>query len=111
MHILFDARDPEGARWQPLAERRLKVSVRRLSWFVDLAVVRLIDRHDGNGRPDKRCVIEIETTDAGRVAVSSQAADWRSALEAALARVSRALKRAWRRVRQERRSLPDAPSH
>jgi hypothetical protein len=111
MQILFDARDPESARLKELAERRLRFSVRRLSWFVGVATVRLVDRHGGKGRPDKCCEIEIETVDSGRVAVTSHATDWWSALEAAFARVARALQRAWRRGRQGPRRLPDIESH
>lgn len=97
MQVLFESRDPEGVRLRRLAVTRLRFTMRRLAWMVPRARVRLSDDNGPRGGVDKRCRIELKTERAGTLVVTSLARDWRSALNAALARAARVLVRTLRR--------------
>jgi hypothetical protein len=97
MQVLFESRDPEGARMRDLSVRRA------LAWLVPHASVRLSDDHGPRGGADKRCRVELSTHSLGTVVITAVARDWRSALDAALARAARVLVRAWRRGRDHGR--------
>ncbi len=97
MQVLFESRDPEGVRLRRLAVLRLRFTMRRLAWMVPRARVRLSDDNGPRGGVDKRRRIELKTERAGTLVVTSLARDWRSALNAALARAARMLVRTLRR--------------
>lgn len=97
MQVLVETRDPQAQALRELAEERVRFSMRRLSWLVPRAKVHLRDVNGPRGGVDKQCQIELHTTTGKPVVVSSTARDWRSALERALARASRALMHVWRR--------------
>ncbi|MDH5338710.1 MAG: HPF/RaiA family ribosome-associated protein [Rubrivivax sp.] len=105
MQVMFESRDPEASRLRGLAERRVRFVMRRLTWLVPRAHVRMHDINGPRGGVDKRVQIELRTESGGSVVVTSVARDWRSALDTALARAARAIVRAWRRAR----SHPRAP--
>lgn len=97
MQVLFESRDPQGAQFRELAERRVRFAIRRLSWLVPRARVQLSDVNGPRGGVDKRCRVELRTDGAGTVVITSLARDWRSALESAVSRAGVALVRLWRR--------------
>jgi hypothetical protein len=107
MQVIFDSRDPEGAQLRPLAERRVRFVMRRLSWLVPRARVQLSDLNGPRGGVDKRCQVELKTDRNGTVVVTSVARDWRTALDSALGRAARVLMRLWRRARSKQAPLLD----
>ena len=104
MQVLFESRDPRGAEYRDLAERRVRFAIRRLTWLVPRAKVQLSDVNGPRGGVDKRCRVELRTDGAGTVVITSIARDWRSALESAVARASAALVRMWRRGQSTHRN-------
>ena len=102
MQVFFESRDPEGAQLRELAVRRTLFVMRRLSWLVPRAKVRLSDTNGPRGGVDKCCHLELKTDHVGTVTITSMARDWRSALETALARASHALSRSWQRRRDHK---------
>ena len=99
MKVLFESRDPQGAQWREVAVRRLRFVLRRLTWLVPRARVRLSDVNGPRGGVDKQCRVELRTDSAGTVVVTAVARDWQAALDTALARSARTLVRVWRRGR------------
>ncbi len=104
MQILFKSRSSEGNELRQLAQQRLRFSLRRLTWLVPRATVRLSDLNGPRGGVDKRCQLELRT-DGGRTAiVTSIAADWRTAIDNAVARAGRILMRQWHRGKESPRT-------
>ena len=103
MQVLFKSRDPQADELRALTERRVRFVLRRLGWLVPRADVQLSDVNGPRGGIDKRCQVELRTSGAGSVVVTSVASDWRSALDDALARATRFLLRQWRRSSDARR--------
>lgn len=99
MQVLFVTRDPELGELRPLAVRRVRFAMRRLSWLVRRVKVRLYDINGPRGGVDKRCQLEVQTDGAGTVVVTSLAVDPRDALDAAVSRAAKVLLRDWRRQR------------
>jgi len=104
MQVIFESRDAGGAELRDLAVKRLRFVMRRLSWLVPRAKVRLSDINGPRGGIDKRCQVELKTDTMGTVVITSMAGDWRTALDSALSRASRVLTRTWRRNSQPRRA-------
>jgi hypothetical protein len=108
MQVLFESRDPDGARLRELAERRVRFAMRRLTWLVPRARVQLSDTNGPRGGVDKRCRVEFRPDGSPPVVITAVARDWRSALDSALARAARLLVRLWRRSRSpDRARRPD----
>lgn len=106
MQVLFKSRDPQfqSALMRIGVERRVRFVLRRISWRVPRADIQFSDLNGPRGGADKRCQVELRTTDgAGPVVVSSVAKDWRTALDDALARAVRFVRRVWQRIVGERR--------
>lgn len=90
-----------------IAMRRVKFVLRRLTWFIPRAKVKLFEANSPPGSADKFCQLELKTGGGGIVVIMSRAADWRSALDAALARAARAMLRTWKHgLTYSRRKLP-----
>ncbi len=106
MHVVFESNDPEGAELREVAVSRLRFVMRRLGWLVPRATVHLSDVNGPRGGVDKRCQVEIRTSNNGHVVITAMARDWRGALDSALARAAHALVRTWKRSRRQQRSLP-----
>ena len=104
MEVIFESRDPDGARLRELAVRRVHFVMRRLTWLMPRARVRLSDTNGPRGGVDKCCHLELRTDHVGTVTVTSMARDWRSALEGALSRAARLLLRNWQRRRDHKGS-------
>lgn len=109
MQVIFESRDPGGAELRDMAVRRLRFVMRRLTWLVPRAKVRLSDINGPRGGIDKRCQVELKTDVMGTVVITSMASDWRTALDSALARASRVLTRTWRRNHSQPRRQGQGP--
>ncbi len=96
MQVLFESRNTEGARLRELAERRVRFVLRRLTWFIQRARVKLLDGGAPLGGDDKLCQLELKTGGGGIVVIQTRSRDWRSAIEAALNRAARAVLRTWK---------------
>lgn len=108
MQVLFNARDRDAEAMRPGVERRVRFVLRRDSWRLPRAHVRFSDVNGPRGGVDKCCRIELHTDGAGPVVVTSVRADWRAALDDALARAARFVRRLWQRLadrRPRRRAL------
>jgi hypothetical protein len=103
MQITFESQDPQAVQLQQVAERRVRLALRRLSWLSPRARVELSDVNGPHGGIDKRCQIELTTDATGPVIVTSMARDWLSALHSAVARAARALLHNWQHTRQMQR--------
>ena len=103
MQVIFETRDPEAAHLRPLAERRVRLALRRLGWLAPRARVHLSDVNGPRGGIDKRCQVELITDSTGPVVITSMARDWLSALHSALTRATQALLHTWQRARKARR--------
>ena len=106
MQITFNSPDSEGRQFHALAEQRARFVLRRLSWLVPQASIRLSDVNGPRGGVDKRCQIEFTTQGSGRIVSTAMAADWRAALEAALARAARRIVRHVQRSQMRGRMPP-----
>lgn len=112
MQVIFESRDPDGARMRALVQRRVLFVLRRVTWLVPRVRVHLSDINGPASGLDKRCLLELATPAGRPVVITSLARDWRTALEAALARASQSLLRTWRRARELRRARRlRRPSH
>ena len=103
MQIIFESCDPEGSLMRDTAERRLRFVMRRLTWLVPRATLHLSDLNGPRGGIDKCCQVELKTEHAGTVVIVAKARDWRSAIDDAMARASRAVLRALRRSQEQTR--------
>lgn len=103
MQIIFESRDPDAVQLQPVAERRVRQALRRLSWLAPRARVQMSDVNGPRGGIDKRCQIELTTDATGSVIVTSMARDWLSALQSAIARAAQALLHNWQQTRNVQR--------
>ena len=103
MQVIFESRDPAGAQLRELAERRVRFVMRRLSWLIPRAKVRLTDVNGPRGGVDKCCRLELKTDHIGIVSITSMARDWRCALEGSLSRGAQVLLRNYRRSRNVER--------
>ena len=108
MQVIFESRDTEGRQYQVLAEQRIRFVMHRLSLRVSQASIRLSDVNGPRGGIDKRCQVEFTTQRNGRIVSTATAADWRAALEGALARAARRIVRSLRRS-QVRERMPPRP--
>ena len=97
MQVLFKSRDPQATELRDLTERRVRFVLRRLGWLVPRAEVQMSDVNGPRGGIDKHCQVALKTDVAGTVIVASVASDWRAALNMALAKAARLLRRALRR--------------
>lgn len=109
MQVIFESRDPQAAQLRHLAVTRLQFVLRRVQWLVPRATVRLSDVNGPRGGVDKRCQVELDTDGSGKVVITAQSRDWRSAIDTALARATRVLMRLWQRGRGHGRSTPRNP--
>ncbi len=105
MRVLFKSRDPDGAQLRDLAVDRIRFVMRRLTWLVPRAEVRLVDVNGPRGGVDKRCHVALKTRGLGTVVITAMARDWRSALEEALSRAARVVVRNCKRGRAQKRSF------
>jgi hypothetical protein len=110
MQIVFESDDLDAKELRPLAERRARLALRRLSWLAPRARVSLSDINGPRGGTDKRCQVELISESTGPVVVTSIASNWRTALQSALARAAQSLLRAWQRKTRSYPRLAPAAS-
>lgn len=109
MQVIFESPDPEAAQLRTLATRRARQVLKRLAWLAPRVKVHMSDVNGPRGGIDKRCQVEVTSSMAGPVVITSMARDWRTALQSALARAARTLLQNWQRSRTQRRTaLPVA---
>jgi hypothetical protein len=106
MQVLFRSHQPQPAAVRVGVERRVRFVLRRISWQVPRAEVQFTDVNGPRGGVDKRCQIELRTQGQGPVVVSSVKKSWRAALDDALARAARFIRRVLQRLGAERRQRP-----
>ena len=105
MQVIFESRNPDAAPLRELAVARVQFVMRRLSWLVPRARLQLSDVNGPRGGVDKRCQVEFKTGAGTVVVIASVSRDWRSAIDSALSRASRALLRQWRRSQDKGQAL------
>ncbi len=98
MQIQFETSDPHAVGMRDIAERRVKFTMRRLSWLIPHAIVRLTGSSNQQGGQDKCCRIELASQIAGRVVVTSRASSWRTAIDQAVTRAAKIIRRDLDRV-------------
>lgn len=106
MQFVFDSPDPAAARLRQFAEQRVRFVMRRHAWLLSFARLRLTDMNGPRGGSDKCCRLALKTERDGTLHVTSVAADWRAAVEGALARAAALLVRRRARNRAARRQSP-----
>lgn len=96
MKVTLESPDAENTAVHAQSLRRIRNSMRSLSWLVLRAKVKLTEV-DGTppGSIDKRCEVELMTGEGSPVVVTSLARDFHSAMQSALARASRSLLHRW----------------
>ena len=97
MQVIVESPDPKATEMRAFAERRVRFSMRRLSWLVLRVKVYLSDVNGPRGGVDKRCQVQLFADGRPDVVVTSVARDWRSALQSALGRAVRSLLYNWQR--------------
>lgn len=109
MQVLFKL--PVSDELPPRAglERRVRVVLRRVSWRVPRVTLYFADLNGPRGGIDKRLVIEMRPRDTGPVVVSSVKKTWRAALNDALERLMRFVRRGMDRARGTPRVSRRAP--
>jgi hypothetical protein len=100
MQVLFSSRTRDANDMRETAIGRVKFVMRRLTWLVPRATVRLSDVNGPRGGLDKQCQIALRVEGRRTVVITALARDWRGALDGALARSRRLLLRIWRRERR-----------
>ena len=108
MQVIVESPEPQAAEMRALAERRVRFSMRRLSWLVPRVRVVLSDVNGPRGGIDKRCQVQLLANGRPDVVVTSVARDWRSALQSALGRAVRSLLHNWQRSQKLARLKPVA---
>ena len=111
MQVIVESPDPQAAEMREFAERRVRFSMRRLSWLVPRVKVHLSDVNGPRGGVDKRCQVQLVADGRPDVVVTSVARDWRSALQSALGRAVRSLLHNWQRSHKLPRARPAVITH
>lgn len=105
MQVIVESRHAQGNDLRTVAERRLRFVLRRLSWLVPRARVRLTDANGPRGGVDKQVQVELEVAGARPVVVKAKSSEWRAAIDAAIALAAQRLVRSYKRARE----IPVAP--
>ena len=110
MEVVVQARhtEAEAHTLRPLVETRVRAATQRMTGLLSRAVVRLKDLNGPRGGVDKECQIQINTARGDVLVVSSRGSDWRTALEAALARAMHALARRFEARKTKAAAKPGA---
>lgn len=83
----------DAAELRVHALSRVRQVLKRMHRLIQKAVVRLVDVNGPRGGTDKTCQVQLVMPGQTPLIVSSQAANWREALDNALARASHAVLR------------------
>lgn len=110
MQVIFESRDPQAAPLRDVAVDRLKFVMRRLGSLVARARLRLSDVNGPRGGVDKRCQVELKTDNGTTVVITAASHDWRTAIDAALARAAQVMRRQLQRSRPTRSARTSRPA-
>jgi hypothetical protein len=97
MQVQFHCRHADAGPLGRLVARRVRFALRRLAWLVQRAAVVLAADESAHPVLRHRCTLEIETLEGRRIVVDSRGRDSATALDCALRRAERSLRKAWRR--------------
>jgi hypothetical protein len=103
MQVIFESRHVIGNTVRQEALERVRFVLRRLGATVPRTKVMFTDINGPKGGVDKHCLLEVKTERSGVLVISTLASDWRTALNAGLERLVRALTRALDRRRKPAR--------
>jgi ribosome-associated translation inhibitor RaiA len=106
MHIQFDTREAGGEGLRALVLRRTRFVLRRLVWLVPRVRVQMVDINGPRGGVDKRCQVQVHMLNGTPLVITALATDWRVALDQALNRATRAIRRQWSRDHQPSPAVP-----
>jgi hypothetical protein len=109
MQILFETRDPEGPSLRELVQRRTRFVLRRLGWLVPRVRVQMVDVNGPRGGVDKRCQVQLQPLHGAPLVITAMASDWRGALDQALGRAARLVRRQIGREQHPARPGPRRP--
>lgn len=106
MQVIFESRDASASQLRDRSVQRVRFAFRRMETWVARVKVQLSDINGPRGGIDKRCQVEFSTQSSGPIVVVSLADDWYSALNQALERATRVLRRSWLRQQKPVRGRP-----
>lgn len=98
MEVHVESGRAAGVRFRNAIEARLRFALRRLSWLVPQATVRLSDLEREAGSPNKCCEVRLKVVGTRDVVVSAIARDWLQSIDDALKGAARRLERQYRRT-------------
>ncbi len=104
MQLLFSSRDDAARELREWALARARFVFRRLSGRVSRATLQLTDIDGVRHGVDKRCRVEVVSSDGRSVVVTALARNWPSGLNRALVRAVETLQRQSSRGHAQRRS-------
>ena len=96
VHVEFDTPHREAAPLGDFAARRARFALRRLIGLNPRAQLKLARVPGSRGTPGTRCHVQLDVHGGGTAVATALAADWRVAVDDALARAVRRLLRRWR---------------
>jgi hypothetical protein len=105
MQVHLETPSREALALRDHALQRVRFVLRRLTWAVPRADVRLMDLNGPRGGMDKQCRIELRTPGSGPLVVTAVARQWQRALDEALSRAAHGLRRALGRRREPARGV------
>lgn len=85
----------DPAEWRLLAERRVRLVMRRLRSEITRVKVRLINVSGPRGAVEQLCQLQLDTGAHGKMVISAVQANAGAALNAALRRAARTLRQLW----------------
>lgn len=103
MNVIFQSRDRQARISSREASERIQFVMQRLAAMVSTARVKLTDQNGPRGGKDKHCVLTLNT-DFGTVVTSATNTNGYAALDVALSKALRVLKKMTTRQRTWRRT-------
>ena len=96
IQVLVESRNEEVDGLREMAVRRANFATRRLLWLVPRVELTLSNVTGRHGSLKTQCQARLRTNEMGDVVATSIARDWHVAVDDALTRAVRHLKRRWR---------------
>jgi len=98
MEVLVESPRRAGGRIRKAIVARLRFALRRLSWLVPRATVRLSEIDRDAECPAKRCEVRLNVVGSGDVVATATSRDWLQSIDDALRGAVRRLERQYRRT-------------
>ena len=89
MKLFVYSIDPQGRRWLPNAQQRVRAVLRRLASVVQRVELRLDDTNGPLPGVDKRCQVEARLPDGATLRADATSRSWGEAVELATAQLRR----------------------